>query len=64
MQTNLGAPIVFNRAYGGYCYDIAQAEPFELPGLWFTKKEIEALLGFEYAVESLPGYSRPGKNPV
>jgi proteasome accessory factor C len=55
MQMRLGAPIVFDRTYGGYCYDTAQAGPFELPGLWFTKKELEALLGFEHAVESLRG---------
>jgi proteasome accessory factor C len=55
MQTNLGAPIIFNRTYGGYCYDSAKSEQFELPGLWFTKKELEALLSFEHAVESLQG---------
>jgi proteasome accessory factor C len=55
MQINLGAPIVYNHTYGGYCYDSAQSEQFELPGLWFTKKELEALLSFEHAVESLQG---------
>jgi predicted DNA-binding transcriptional regulator YafY len=55
MQSRLGAPIVFNRAYGGYCYDTSQTGPFELPGLWFTRKEIEALLSLEYAVETMQG---------
>jgi len=55
MQTNLGAPIVFDRTYGGYCYDSAQSKQFELPGLWFTKNELEALLSFEHAVEGLQG---------
>jgi predicted DNA-binding transcriptional regulator YafY len=55
MQNNLGAPIVFNRTCGGYCYDASQSEPFELPGLWFTKKEVEAILSLDYAVESLQG---------
>ena len=55
MQSRLGAPIVFNRAYGGYCYDTSQTGPFELPGLWFTRNEIEALLSLEYAVETMQG---------
>jgi predicted DNA-binding transcriptional regulator YafY len=55
MQTNLGAPIFFDRIYGGYCYDEAQSGQFELPGLWFTRNEIEAILSLDYAVESLQG---------
>jgi len=54
MQDCLGAPIVFNRAYGGYQYDPKEAV-FELPGLWFTKKETEALLSLDYAIESMQG---------
>ena len=55
MQSRLGAPIVFDRTYGGYCYDAAESGPFELPGLWFTRKEIEALLSLDYAVEAMQG---------
>jgi proteasome accessory factor C len=53
MQTRLSAPIVFDHRYGGYCYETIDGQPFELPGLWFTQNEIEALLGFHHAVESL-----------
>ncbi len=55
MLSNLGAPIVFDRRYGGYRYDKTGDEPFELPGLWFTRNEIEALLCLDRAVESLHG---------
>jgi len=55
MQSNLGAPIVFDRRYGGYRYDKTGDEPFELPGLWFTRNEIEALLCLDHAVESMQG---------
>jgi len=55
MQSNLGAPIVFDRRYGGYRYDKTDDEPFELPGLWFTRNEIETLLCLDHAVESMQG---------
>jgi proteasome accessory factor C len=55
MQTNLGAPIVFDRTYGGYRYDSPKSEQFELPGLWFTRNEVEAILSLDYAVESMQG---------
>ena len=38
----MGAPII-NSAGAGYFYDRSQAA-FELPGLWFTSEELEALL--------------------
>jgi predicted DNA-binding transcriptional regulator YafY len=52
MQQSLGAPIIYDKQYKGYHYD-PQAPRFELPGLWLTKPEIEALLSFEQAVQSL-----------
>ena len=56
MQSNLGAPIVYDRRYRGYRYDQAgDAAPFELPGFWFTKNEIEAILSLDRAVESMHG---------
>jgi proteasome accessory factor C len=53
MQWNLGAPIVFDRRYGGYSYDKTNGQTFELPGFWLTKDEIEALLCLDNAVESM-----------
>jgi predicted DNA-binding transcriptional regulator YafY len=55
MQTNLGAPIEFDQRYKGYRYKSENGAPFELPGFWLTKKETEALLSFDYALESLQG---------
>jgi predicted DNA-binding transcriptional regulator YafY len=53
MRSSLGAPIVFNRNYGGYSYDKTDGQTFELPGFWLTKDEIEALLCLDNAVESM-----------
>jgi predicted DNA-binding transcriptional regulator YafY len=55
MQHQLGAPIIYDRRYTGYRYNDTDDAPFELPGLWLTKSEIEALLCLDYAVESLQG---------
>lgn len=56
MQSNLGAPIAYDRRYGGYRYhQSGDAAPFELPGFWFTKNEIEAILSLDRAVESMQG---------
>jgi proteasome accessory factor C len=65
LQYNLGAPIVYDHRYGGYRYDKSVESPFELPGLWFTRDEIEALLCFDSAVESLqPGFFKDLFEPL
>jgi predicted DNA-binding transcriptional regulator YafY len=43
LRTRLNAPIVFDRALGGYRF-AQQASAFELPGLWFNASEAHALL--------------------
>ena len=53
MKTVWGAPIVFDRILDGYRYDLIDGHPFELPGFWLTKDEIEALLCLDHAVESM-----------
>lgn len=56
MQSNLGAPIEYDHYYCGYKYNQSgAATPFELPGFWLTKDEIEALLSLDHAVESMQG---------
>ncbi|MBN1128185.1 MAG: WYL domain-containing transcriptional regulator [Chitinispirillaceae bacterium] len=56
MKERMGAPIAFNTRYRGYHYDTTENRPFELPGLWFTQKELEALLYLDQAIETLqPG---------
>lgn len=54
MRTRFEAPIEFDRAAGGYRY--AHGERFELPGLWFTGEELQALVVFDSLFDRLaPG---------
>ena len=41
MWNRLGAPVTFDMEAGGYKYT---AEEFNLPGLWFTEREVYSLL--------------------
>jgi predicted DNA-binding transcriptional regulator YafY len=44
LKDHLNAPVVFDASAGGYKYGTpATGEAFELPGLWFTAQEIQAL---------------------
>jgi len=43
MRANLNAPIVYDRAAGGYRYDTSQGRMFALPGLWLDAAELHAL---------------------
>lgn len=54
MRDHLGAPIL-NEPGKGYFYDKATGK-FELPGLWFRRGELEALLVMEHLLEGVqPG---------
>ncbi|MET1257185.1 helix-turn-helix transcriptional regulator [Aliikangiella maris] len=44
MTEFLGAPIIYNRELGGYQYEQSSASGYELPGLWFSQAELQALL--------------------
>ncbi|WP_457676539.1 helix-turn-helix transcriptional regulator [Thiolapillus sp.] len=57
LRDRLGAPIVWDRAMGGYRYDEEPgAERFALPGLWFNASEIYALLTMDQLLSNLqPG---------
>lgn len=47
MRTHLHAPIEFDKANGGYHYSRdAAGDAYELPGLWFSARELQALLVF------------------
>ncbi|MFC1586369.1 transcriptional regulator, partial [Fibrobacterota bacterium] len=35
--TRLGAPLVFDKHYGGYRYDQKAGETYEIPGLWLSR---------------------------
>lgn len=57
MRDYLNAPIACHPELGGYYYESdATGGRYELPGLWFNAKELQALLVFERLFEALePG---------
>ena len=57
MKDHLNAPIEWHAELGGYYYRRdADGGTYELPGLWFNAKELQALLVFDRLFESLePG---------
>ena len=58
MRDRLAAPIIWSRELNAYCYDQNEVESsqYQLPGLWFSTGEIQALLTMDALLESLqPG---------
>jgi len=57
MKDHLNAPIEWHTELGGYYYARdADGGTYELPGLWFNARELQALLVFDRLFESLePG---------
>ena len=57
LKDHLNAPIEWHEELGGYYYRRdTGAGTFELPGLWFNAKELQALIVFDRLLESLePG---------
>lgn len=58
MRDRLAAPIIWSRDLNAYCYDQSEVESsqYQLPGLWFSTGEIQALLTMDALLESLqPG---------
>lgn len=57
MKDRLEAPIEHDEEAGGYRYRRnASGAPYELPGLWFNARELQALVVFERLLENLePG---------
>lgn len=56
MRDRMHAPIIFDRALGGYRFDKDKkilGAPYELPGLWFSSDEIHALLTMHYLISDL-----------
>ena len=66
MRGTLRAPLEFNDELGGYYYERnADGGTYELPGLWFNARELQALLVFERLFESLePGLLRKHLQPL
>jgi proteasome accessory factor C len=57
LRDRLGAPIEFDRDLNGYRYaPAADGREYELPGLWFSAKELQALVMLQKLLSSLgPG---------
>lgn len=56
MRSRLNAPITWDRDENAYCFEEGPAgkgPKYELPGLWFTPTEAQALLTLEHLIESL-----------
>src|SRR5258706_2868805 len=69
MRSRLNAPIVWDREAGAYRFEESTAKgpapKYELPGLWFSPREAQALLTLEHLVESLePALLRPHVKPL
>lgn len=63
MRDFLGVPIL-NTPGRGYFYD-KEAQTFELPGLWFRRDELEALLVMDHLLKSVqPGMLRRYVDPL
>jgi proteasome accessory factor C len=56
MKDFLHAPIIYDAVAGGYRYESSQrVSTYELPGLWFTGKELQALAVMRRLVADLGG---------
>jgi predicted DNA-binding transcriptional regulator YafY len=61
LRDRLGAPAVYDMRAGGYKY---QEEGFDLPGLWFSEREVYSLLLMHSLLEQLqPGFVREQLGP-
>ncbi len=66
LRDNLHAPLKFSKDLDGYFYErTANGGTYELPGLWFNARELQALLVFEHLFENLePGLLREHLQPL
>ena len=66
LRDSLRAPLEYNDELGGYYYERnTEGGTYELPGLWFNARELQALLVFERLFESLePGLLREHLKPL
>ena len=58
LRDHLNTPIVWSKEYGGYVLDRTQTSgvQIEFPGMWFSEKEIHALLTMQHLLADLdPG---------
>jgi predicted DNA-binding transcriptional regulator YafY len=56
LKDTLRAPVVFDAAAGGYRYDRSKGDGgFDLPGLWFTAGELQALAVMQRLLKDVGG---------
>lgn len=54
LRSRMNASIVYDRFKGGYCFDGETiGEKIELPGLWFSEKEVTALVLMQHLLSGL-----------
>lgn len=60
LRDRLNAPLICNRSAGGYYYDRDDPRhPFELPGIWLSAEELQALIACQHLLGNLaPGLLR------
>lgn len=70
LRDRFAAPIEYDEARAGYLYaPTPEGRPFELPGLWFSAAELQALVAFRQLLENLGGgllaeHLRPAANRI
>ena len=68
MRDRLYAPIVWDRDQNGYRFEAKgedKGHPYQLPGLWFSPAEAQALLTLEHLIEGLePSLLGPHLEPL
>lgn len=56
MRDRLNAPIKYDTERGGFYYAVDQSQPtYELPGLWFSSSELQALIVIQNLLNALSG---------
>lgn len=56
MRDRLNAPIKYDAQRGGFYYDVDPSQPtYELPGLWLSADELQALIVIQNSLTSLGG---------
>ena len=67
LRDGMNAPIVYDRDLGGYRFEASGRRigpQYELPGLWFSSTEVQALLTVDHLLSSLePGLLGELLNP-
>ena len=64
LRDEYGAPLAFDRKYGGYILDKSDGESLQLPGLWFNISELHSLLLIQELLQQLePGLLKTDLSP-